>query len=95
MKVERKKPSPTVLMSRMNQNMKYKTLNFKSNSMWKKNRIADKQINKRVSERMNNRFLYTHKTLKGGYNNTSDSHQINHIYSKKTLSPKRVEIEKR
>ena len=56
--------------------------------------MDDKQLNKKLAEKMINPFYFTDRILKIAFNTNLDSHHINHANSKLTFTPKLLETEK-
>ena len=48
-------------------------------------KLDDKQLNKKIAEKMNNIYYLTDGALQVGFDITSDSHLINHSFSKLTI----------
>ena len=55
-------------------------------------RLDDKQLNKKLAKKMPNPYFFTDRNLKVGFNFNLDSHQINHLYSKLTITPNHPEF---
>jgi len=53
-----------------------------------------KQLNKDLAKKMIYPYYFTDRILKKALNMTLNSHHINHANSKKTITPKNLEIEK-
>ena len=50
-------------------------------------KLDDKQLNKELAKKMINPYYFTDKNLKVGFKINLDSHNINHAYSKLTITP--------
>ena len=55
-------------------------------------RLDDKQLNKEIVKKMLNPYYFTDNNLGVGFNINLDSHHINHLYSKLTISPNHPEF---
>ena len=55
-------------------------------------RLDDKQLNKELAKKMLNRYYFTDRNLKVGFNINLDSHHINHANSKLTITPNHPEF---
>ena len=50
-------------------------------------RLDDKQLNKELAKKMTNPYYFTDRNLKVGFKNNLDSHHIDHLNSKITITP--------
>ena len=58
----------------------------------KKIRLDDKQLNKELAKKMPNPYFFTDRNLKVGFKINLDSHHINHLNFKLTISPNHPEF---
>ena len=54
--------------------------------------LDDKQLNKEIAKKMLNPYYFTDRNLKVGFKINLDSHNINHLNSKLTITPNHTEF---
>ena len=55
-------------------------------------KLDDKQLNKEIARKMINPYYFTGRNLKVGFKINLDSHNINHLNSKFTITPNHSEF---